>query len=266
MNTKMYRLREFANPASRWSLIVDASAGLSLGALPGLQDFSAAVGPLLSSLDGLVASPGQAHKLVGRTRQDTALLIRADWTNALRGPDFAPGQGDFVLPSETTSYIPLLEPQDALDLGASALVLHFLLGYEEHIEAQCLRTTVQLAIAGSQVGMPLLVDVQPTGPRVALRDKAIELGVSYAMEGGADGVAVPWPGRALFETIRTMAAERPLWIKPGALQDSRGELAGALEPGAVGLWFSADLFAQPDPVAALQNFAPQNFAVREEEV
>jgi DhnA family fructose-bisphosphate aldolase class Ia len=253
MNTKMYRLREFANPADGCSLIVDASAGLALGALPGLQDFSAAVGPLLSSVDGLVASPGQATKLAGRTRQDTALLIRADWTNALRGPEF-------VLPPETTSYVPLLSPQDALDLGANALVLHFLLGYEEHIEAQCLRTTVQLAIAGSQVGMPLLVDVQPSGPRVALRDKAIELGVSYALEGGADGVAVPWPGRASFETIRTMAAERPLWIKPGALQDIESELAGALEPGAVGLWFNADLFAQPNPAATLQNFA-----AREEE-
>lgn len=246
MNTKMYRLREFANPADGHSLIVDASAGLSLGALPGLENFSAAVRPLLSSVDGLIASPGQASKLAGRTRQDTALLIRADWTNALRGPHF-------VLPPETISYIPLLTPQDALDLGASAVVLHFLLGYEEHVEAQCLRATVQLAIAGSQVGMPLLVDVQPNGPRVVLRDKAIELGVSYALEGGADGVAVPWPGRASFETILTLAAERPVWIKTGA--HSGDELAAALELGAAGLWFNADVFAQPDPAAALQNFA-----------
>ncbi len=173
-----------------------------------------------------------------------------------RGPDFAPGQGGFVLPPETTSYIPLLAPQDALDLGGCALVLHFMLGYEEHIEAQCVRTTVQLALAGSQIGMPLLVDVQPTGPRVVLRDKAIELGVSCALESGADGVAVPWPGRASFETIQTMAAERPVWIKPKTPQDARVELAQALELGAAGLWLDGQVFAQPDPAAILQALAP----------
>lgn len=250
MNSKMYRLREFFNLAYGGSLIVDTSAGLSLGPLPGLEHFSAAVVPVLSLVDGLITSPGQASKLAGHTRQETALLVRADWTNALRGPDF-------VLPPETTSHIPLLAPQEALDLGASALVVYFLLGHDERIEAGCLRTTVQLAIMGSQVAMPLVVDVQPIGPRVVLRDKAIELGVSYALEGGADGVAVPWPGRASFETIRTMAAERPVWIKPKTLEDARAELTEALEVGAAGLWLDAEVFAQPDPAAILQTFATQ---------
>jgi DhnA family fructose-bisphosphate aldolase class Ia len=250
MDSKMYRLREFINPADGCSLILDTSAGLSLGPLPGLEHFSAAVGPVLSLVDGLITSPGQASKLAGRTRQDTALLVRADWTNALRGPDF-------VLPPEMISHIPLLAPQEALDLGASALVVYFLLGHEEHIEAGCLRTMVQLAIMGRQVAMPLVVDVQPIGPRVVLRNKAIELGVSYALEGGADGVVVPWPGRASFETIRTMAAERPVWIKPKTLEGAKAELAEALEVGATGLWLGAEVFAQPDPAAILQTFAIQ---------
>jgi DhnA family fructose-bisphosphate aldolase class Ia len=250
MDSKMYRLREFINPADGCSLILDTSAGLSLGPLPGLEHFSAAVGPVLSLVDGLITSPGQASKLAGRTRQDTALLVRADWTNALRGPDS-------VLPPETISHIPLLSPQEALDLGVSALVVYFLLGHEERIEAGCLRTTVQLAIMGRQVAMPLVVDVQPIGPRVVLRNKAIELGVSYALEGGADGVVVPWPGRASFETIRTMAAERPVWIKPKTLGGAKAELAEALEVGATGLWLGAEVFAQPDPAAILQTFATQ---------
>lgn len=240
--SKTYRLREFVSPADGRSLVVDTSAGLSLGPLPGLERFAAAVRPLLPLVDGLVASPGQARRLTGRTRADAAVLARADWTNALRGPDF-------VLPAGDVSVIPLLEPADALDLGVSALVLDFLLGFEEHVEAACLRSTVQLAIAGSEAGLPLVVDVRPLGPRVVLRSKAIELGVSYALESGADGVAVPWPGAESLATILRMAGDTPVWVKAAAGGATAGQ---ALEAGAAGLWLGAEIFAQPDPVAAVQ--------------
>ncbi len=252
MDSKLYRLREFVKPADNRSLIADTSAGLSLGALPGLEDFEGAVGPALTLLDGVVASPGQARRLAGRTRADAALLVRADWTNALRGPDF-------VLPPDVVSTLPLIDPADALDLGASALVLTFLLGHEEHVEAACLRATVQLALEGSRVGMPLIVDVQPIGPRVVLRSKAIELGVSYALEGGADGVAIPWPGAESFQTIAAMAAGSPVWVRPSpddlttpvgaGLRPALNPAQDALDLGATGLWLGPEAFAQPDPPA-----------------
>ena len=239
MESKTYRLKEFIHPGDERSLIVDASAGLSLGPLPGLEQFAPAVEEVMPHIDGLVASPGQAGKLTGRTREDAALLVRADWTNALRDKDF-------VLPPETISHIPLLTPMDALDLGASAVVIYFLLGFEEQIEAGCLRSTVQLALEGSKVGMPLIVDVQAIGPRVVLKGKAIELGVSYALEGGADGVTVPWPGRESFNTILAMAAGLPVWIKPSKLEKSEAELGDALQMGGTGLWLDQQLFAAPD--------------------
>ena len=250
MNSKTYRLREFIKSADGRSLIVDTSNGLSLGPLPGLEKFTAAVTPILPLVDGVLTSPGQARKLLGRTRNDATLLVRADWTNALRS-------SDFVLPPENISHISLLAPQDALDLGASAMVIHFLLGHEEQIEADCLRTTVQFALRGSQIGLPLLVDVQPIGPRVVLRSKAIELGVSYALEGGADGVAVPWPGSESFETILTMAADVPVWFKPSTLDSVSNELAEALELGGVGLWLDERIFAQPDSVKLLKTYSAQ---------
>lgn len=247
MSSKPYRLREFINPADGHSLIIETSAGLSLGALPGLEYFSEAITPMLPLVDGVICSPGQARKLSGRTRQDAALLVRADWTNATRG-------ADFVLPPETINHIPLLTPQVALDLGASASVLYFLLGHEEGIEAGCLRRTVQTALDGTQIGMPLIVDVQPIGPRVVLYKKAVELGVSYALEGGADGIAIPWPGKESFETIMTMAAEVPIWVKPSTLEDAEVELSQALELGGTGLWLGEEVFAQPDPGKHLETF------------
>jgi DhnA family fructose-bisphosphate aldolase class Ia len=244
MTSKSYRLREFINPADGRSLVIDASAGLSLGALPGVEHFAEAVKPLMPLADGVVTSPGQARKLVGRSRTESALLVRADWTSALRGQDF-------VLPPETISHVPLLNPAEGLDLGASALVLYFLLGYEEQIEAGCLKNTVQLALQGGQIGLPLIIDVQPSGPRVVLHSKAIELGVSYALEGGADGVAVPWPGRASLESILRMMSGLPVWIKPTSINEAENELPEGLELGAAGLWLDERLFAQDDPQATL---------------
>ena len=43
MDSKAYRLREFIDPHDSRSLVLDASAGLSLGPLPGLEQFSTAV-------------------------------------------------------------------------------------------------------------------------------------------------------------------------------------------------------------------------------
>ncbi len=247
MNNKSYRLGEFIHPGDGRSLIVEASGGLSLGPLPGLEDFSGAVVPILPLVDGIVASPGQAGRLTGRSRADAALLVRADWTNALRGPEF-------VLPPETISHLPLLTPQDALDIGASGLVIYFLLGFEEGIEAGCLNLTVQSALEGSRVGMPLIVDVLPVGPRVVLREKAIELGVSYALEGGADGLAVPWPGNGSFETILKMAAGTPVWVKPSRLEEAESELGACLELGGTGLWLGEVLFNQPGTAGLLERF------------
>ena len=77
MESKTYRLKEFIKPDDGHSLVVDASAGLSLGPLPGLEQFADAVEPLLPLVDGLIASPGQAKSLTGRTREDAALLVNS---------------------------------------------------------------------------------------------------------------------------------------------------------------------------------------------
>jgi putative autoinducer-2 (AI-2) aldolase len=245
MNNKRYRLSELLNPTDGRSLVVDTSNGLVLGALPGLEHFSESIKPLLPLMDGIVTSPGQARNLGSRTHQEASLVVRADWTNALRG-------AAFVLPPENIQYLPLLSPAEALDLGANALVMHFILGYQEEIEAQCLKRVVDLALDGIKLGMPLLVDVQPIGPRVVLLNKAIELGTSYALEGGADGIVIPWPGAQSFENIQTMCSGLPVWVKPGSLEPDSAELGDALPLGAVGFWLDEGIFAVDDPPATLQ--------------
>lgn len=249
MDSKLYRLREFVSPRDSRSLVVDLSAGLALGPLPGFERFPEAVAPLLPRVDGVVCSPGQAGRLHGRSREDAALLVRGSWTNALRG-------SDFVLPPETVRYIPIVDAQGALDLGASGLVIDFLLGYEEEIEGACLRTTVQLALEGARLALPLLVQVRPSGPRVALRDRAIALGVSYALEGGADGVALPWPGPGTFRDIVQMAGDRPLWIVPSSTERAEAEVEEATALGAIGVWLDPVYLGSQDLATLVSRFGP----------
>jgi DhnA family fructose-bisphosphate aldolase class Ia len=108
-----YRLMEFLAASGNPALLVDTSAGLSLGALPGLEDFEKAVQPILPMVEGVVCSPGQLRRLKNRTRHDAALLVRMDWTNTLRGKEFP-------LPPEKASYLTLLNAGDALELGQPA--------------------------------------------------------------------------------------------------------------------------------------------------
>jgi DhnA family fructose-bisphosphate aldolase class Ia len=259
MDSKIYRIKEFFNPADQRSVIVDTSAGLSLGPLPGLESFRQTVKPILYLVDGVVTSLGQAQVLSGRTYQDATLLVRADWTNALRGPEF-------VLPPETIKHITLMNASQALELGASALVLYFLLGHEEQIEAGCLNRTVQLAIEGSQIGLPLIIDVQPIGERVVHQSKAVELGASYGLEGGADGIVVPWPGVESFKIIIKMSAELPVWVKPSTLDNVHNEVRDALQLGAAGLWLDEKVFAHPDAAGRIESLSSQihpSLAVKE---
>jgi DhnA family fructose-bisphosphate aldolase class Ia len=238
-----YRLKEFLPASGRSAVLVDTSAGLALGALPGLEDFQKAVRPLLPIVEGVVCSPGQLRRLGSRTRGEAALLVRMDWTNTLRGEGF-------TLPPEKISYLTLLDAGEALALGATGMVLSFLLGYEEAVEAACLKATVQLALKGKDLGLPLVVEVCPGGPRVSLPGKAVELGASYALEGGADVVVLPQPGPDSLETISNMLSV-PWLLKPASADSADTEWESARGLGAAGLWLDHTWLAPDMPLAGL---------------
>jgi DhnA family fructose-bisphosphate aldolase class Ia len=166
-----------------------------------------------------------------------------DWTNTLRG-------SEFVLPPEKNLQVQLFNAQDALDFGAVAMVSSFLLGYEEEIEAACLKRTVTLALEGKALGMPLVVDVRTDGPRVSLPGKAVELGASYALEGGADVIVVPNPGPVSLKTIAEFVSV-PWLVKATSLEAAPAELEAVLALGGSGLWLDHALFTLPAPVEYL---------------
>jgi DhnA family fructose-bisphosphate aldolase class Ia len=131
--------------------------------------------------------------------------------------------------------------------------MYFILGHTEEIEAQCMKRVVHLAIEGLRLGMPMIVDVHPIGPRVVLTNKAIELGVSYAIEGGADGIVVPWPGAESFETILNMCGNTPVWVKLEKFSADADELSKVLQLEAAGFWLTESILSASDPAAVLKS-------------
>lgn len=242
MTGLQHRIQHFL-PADRPGILLDTSAGLSRGVLPGLDNFLAAVKPMLAQVEGVVCSPGQLRRFADLTKRDAGLLVRMDWNNTLRGKDF-------VLPTGQPHWVPILTAQDAFELGAVGMVTTFLLGYDEEIEAACLKSTVQLALEGKARGLPLVVEVQPTGPQVSLPGKAVELGASYALEGGADVIVVPYPGKESLKTIGTFVSA-PWLVRATNLQTAPAEFAQALSCGAAGLWLDETVLATPDPMLVL---------------
>src|SRR6266496_2079389 len=132
MDTRDDRLKKLLHGLEHPALWLDISGGLSLGPLPGLEEFSKAMPRILPSLAGMICSPGQFRRLNTIANSDAALLVRMDWTNILR-------DASFPLPLLTPKHHSILEPQDALALGASGMVVNLLLGYGEAIEAHCLK-------------------------------------------------------------------------------------------------------------------------------
>jgi DhnA family fructose-bisphosphate aldolase class Ia len=240
----MLRMKEFFNGADSRSLIIDVSAGMVLGALPGLEDFAATLRPSLALVDGVVCAPGRLRGLEGRTKQEAGLLMRMDWSNSRRGRDF-------VLPPAQIRTFPLFSAKEASDFGAVGMAISFLLGYEEDIEAACMKATVTLALEGKAVGMPLVVEVCPTGPRVSLPGKAVELGASYALEGGADVIALPYPGTASLKTISQFVSV-PWLVKPTSFAAAEKEVEEALALDGAGVWLDHTLFSLADPQQTLQ--------------
>jgi len=217
-------LHKLENPA----LLLDTSGGISLGPLPGLEEFKKTIPRILPSVDGLICSPGLLHRLTEMEGSDAMPLVRMDWTNTLR-------DSNFPLPPLTPKHLALLEPKDALALGASGMVVNLLLGYEEAIEAHGLKVAVQLALAGRELGLPLIVEVRPYGPRITMIGKAIELGAALAQECGADGIVLPYPGMDSLKTIATMVAV-PWFLKPSAVTTPTAEWETACDLGSAGLW------------------------------
>lgn len=241
---KILRLSEFWQEGQK-SLLVDATLPGALGPLPGLESPSVLVEQLATLADGLILNPGLADRFADRFsgKLGAAPLVRLDWTNVAR-------PADFCLPLHTPRRVSLASPTDAVQMGATAAVASLLLGFDEEFEAHNIQAIAFAAREAVRVSLPLLADIHLAGPKVdpARRDAAIELGVSFMVEAGADGIFLPLPSAKSLRLLLEYAPI-PLFIRidtAAALHD----LSGALSAGIAGLVVGDHALAAADEVLA----------------
>lgn len=185
---KSIRMSEFIDSRDHRALMLDLTIPSSLGAVGGLEDIARALGECNEIFDGIVLNPGQlehhAHLLGGKLRASP--LVRVDWTNATR-------TNDRSMPASTVRRVELSDAEDALRLGASATVATLLLGFDEEMESENIRSISMLARECYRLSLPVVADIRPIGGRVTSDnfEGSIKLGVSFMMEAGVDALIVP---------------------------------------------------------------------------
>ena len=235
---KMYRTFEVLR--SHLSLWIDTTVASSIGAPTGLEDIAAAL-ERVGGPDAVVLNPGQAERLAegfgGRGRP--ALIMRLDWTNVFR-------QKTHPIPCSEPVYCPIALPDEALSLGASAVMVTLLLGFDETFEADNVRQVARFARQASKENIPIAIDVRPLGSRVNEENLAdtVLLGASMALELGADIIVVPYSGKdALDIALSFVSVPIVLDIDCGPRDEGRVPLRAASQAGVRCVLLREGLFA-----------------------
>jgi class I fructose-bisphosphate aldolase len=232
-------------------IIFEADEGLMLGPTPGLSNVPETVSMVKGKVDGIVLSSGQVERSVGhfRGKGASALLVRADWTNAFRDETY-------FLPTRNVRHVLNLKPRDAVALGASALAAFLLVGYDDdEDEARNLENIAMLARESEEYGLPLLVECIPVGGRITEMNylDCAKLATRMAVEAGADIVATPYTGNvASFKEI-VEASKTPVLMLDRRMDADRLLEAAeeSLEAGATGVVVGRSVHRAVNPLAQI---------------
>ncbi|MCR4438191.1 MAG: hypothetical protein QHJ34_04010 [bacterium] len=200
---KTIRISDFISAADGRALLLDTTLPASVGATAGLTHIDEVLRKVTEILDGVILNPGQAEhhaELLGGRRRASP-LVRVDWSNAYRGPDFC-------LPAAQFKHLFISDAEDALALGASAAVASLFLGFDDEAEAKNIEALSLLGRDCYRLALPLVVDIRPIGFKVGPGnfEESVKLGVSFMQELGADVLIIPQCETATCATIGSWIA------------------------------------------------------------
>ena len=169
------------------------------------------------------------NNLCGKNR--AAGLVRVDWTNAYRGPDFC-------LPVSQVKRVDISSAQDVMNLGGCAAVSTLMMGFGDDFEAENMHSISQLIRDSYELSLPVFIDVRPIGPGVSEVnfDDAIKLSASFMMEAGADAMIIPNCSLETLELISNWSTI-PVIMRIDELLN-KAELDKILNIGINGILFS----------------------------
>ncbi len=248
---KALRWGRVANPTTGNTIVVAMDHGLFLGPIAGVERIVQAVEQVIAGQpDAVQITPGVATAVAGRLvgKGAPALVLRVDATNIWRSrPE--PKEGYHVLVASV---------EDAVRLGADAIVAFFFVGYEtDQQEAANLERLAQLATACRTWGMPLIVEplVIERGAHAVRDPERIKLAVRIATELGADALKVDYTGDPKSFSEIVEATTVPVLVRGGPKMESDEGVLNmvkeAMEVGARGLVFGRNIWQHPNPAAIL---------------
>ena len=195
------------HPASMRTIVVAVDHGLFVGPISGARDMQSLLPRLVAGgADAIQLTPGQAehHADVFQGRGAPALVVRLDACNIWRKGELSPEPGYWTV---------VASPRRALQLGAHVVVCFLLYGWEDdRVEAANLTRVGQWAEECADLGLPLMVEPLPIGPRVSDENEAecVALGVRMAVEAGASLIKCNYSGQV--ESFRDIVASCPVPI------------------------------------------------------
>lgn len=144
--------------------------------------------------DAVLLSPGQIKKMshLFKGRNKPAIFARGDWISGAR----MSLETEF-LPCYELKRAEIIEPEDALYLGADALVIYLIIGYDEEYEALNYKVCAEVGSKCRKIGLPFVIEplVIPFVDEIPgiISPSLYEYAARMAKEIGADFLKVEYP-------------------------------------------------------------------------
>lgn len=246
------RLNRILRPSTGRGVVVAFDHGLSLGPTPGIEDIRTAVAQVAAGEpDAVQVAPGvvAAVEDVVAGRTAPALILRVDASSAWRT----------VAATAAPYRVRIATVEDAVRLGADAVVAYLLTGYPDELqEGQNLADIGALASDCRRWGVPLVVEPLRIGPgrRPADEPDVAALMARMACEAGADVIKADYTGSPDSFARVVRASTAPILIRGGPKMDSPQQVlhtvAEALEAGARGVVFGRNIWQHADPAGMVR--------------
>jgi class I fructose-bisphosphate aldolase len=234
------------------AMLVAADHGLMLGPISGVENLEATLRKIIQGgADGILISPGQAMRIhhLFHGKNAPAMIIRGDYLSGFRNLTY-------TLPNESIHQFKSIEPKKALALGASAMVVYYLIGRPDdplNDEATNIKVISKMAEESEACGLPFIIEPMPYGPRVTGSNYVdlLRISIRIAEEIGADGIKIPYSGdpESFREICRSVSI--PVFILGGAKSKTYREavemVEEAMRAGASGTVFGRQLVQAPNP-------------------
>lgn len=196
--------------------------------------------------EGVLISPGLLKQTTHlfAFRGAPVPIVRTDWTVL-----------DERMRDVGERYRVLIEPGEAQELGAGAIVMYLIQGPESgEMFADNVRAISTAAAKAHRAGLPFIVEATLWGSRITEKKDPdlLAYGCRIAAELGADAVKTEYTGDP--ETMRDVIDACPVPVltlggaRSGSEDDVIASATGAVEAGAKGIIFGRNVWMADDPV------------------